>query len=81
MDLTVSEGDGIDAGEVLYLADKMVRGERPVSPEERFRAKLERHALEPDILANVSARLRTAQAIRKRIESRLGRSLEEVLTG
>jgi molybdenum cofactor cytidylyltransferase len=81
MELTISDGGGIGAGEVIYLADKLVQGERMIPLEERFRKKMERHADEPDILDKVSARLKTAREIRSRIESRLGRSLEEALSG
>jgi molybdenum cofactor cytidylyltransferase len=81
MDLTVSDGDVIGAGEVIYLADKLVQGEQLLPLEERFRKKMERHAGEPDIFHNVSTRFRTAREIRRRIESRLGRTLEEALTG
>lgn len=72
MDISVSEGDEVGAGELIYLADKLVQGERPVSLEERFRAKMERYSGEPGIIEKISARLRTAQAIRSRIESRGG---------
>jgi hypothetical protein len=64
---------------VLYLADKMVRGERRLSPEERFRAKMERYVGEPDILDIVSGRLKTAIAIQRRIEIILGSPLNEVI--
>jgi len=66
---------------VLYLADKLLRGERLLPLAERFRYKLVRYADEPLILDKVSARLKNAQSIQKRIEFKLGRSLEEVLTG
>jgi hypothetical protein len=64
---------------VIYLADKMVQGERRVSPAERFQAKMERYADDPDILDMITGRLKTALAIRKRIETKLGRSLTEVI--
>jgi CTP:molybdopterin cytidylyltransferase MocA len=79
MDLTLSEGEPVSASEVLYLADKMVRGERRLSPEERFRAKMERYVGEPDILDIVSGRLKTAIAIQRRIEIILGSPLNEVI--
>jgi len=81
MDISISERDEITACEVLYLADKLLRGERLLPLAERFRYKLERYAGDPVILDKVSARLKTAQSIQKRIEFKLGRSLEEVLTG
>jgi CTP:molybdopterin cytidylyltransferase MocA len=79
MDITIEEGETICAAEVIYLADKMVQGERRVSPAERFQAKMERYADDPDILDMITGRLKTALAIRKRIETKLGRSLTEVI--
>jgi molybdenum cofactor cytidylyltransferase len=75
MDITVEE-DEISAGEVIYLADKLVRGVSPVSIEERFRARMEHHGDDPVILAIIRGRMEKAQAIYKRIEYRMGSSLE-----
>jgi CTP:molybdopterin cytidylyltransferase MocA len=80
MDITIAEGETISAKEVLYLADKMVQGERRLATEERFRAKLERYAGDPDILNMITGRLKTAMAIQKRIESILGHPLAEVIS-
>lgn len=78
MDMTMAEGETISEGEVLYLADKMVQGERRLSPAERFRAKMERYAGDPYILDMINKRLKTALAIQTRIETMLGRPLTEV---
>jgi hypothetical protein len=80
MDITITEGETINAGEVLYLADKMVQGERHLPLAERFRNKMERHAGDPAILSIIYGRLKTALAIQERIETRVGHTLEEVLT-
>ena len=80
MDITITEGETIKAGEVLYLADKMVQGERRLSPAERFRAKMERYADDPDILDIIKGRLKSALAIQRRIETILGRPLAEVIS-
>jgi len=79
MDLTLVEGEPLGAEELLYLADKLVQGERLVTLKERFSGALERHAHEPAILKRVVERLQTAQAVQARLESALGRSLSEVL--
>ena len=79
MDLTVVDGDPVGPGEVLYLADKMVQGERIVTLKERFCGALDRHAHEPAILERVAGRLKTAQAVQTRLENALGRSLSEVV--
>jgi CTP:molybdopterin cytidylyltransferase MocA/HD superfamily phosphohydrolase YqeK len=80
MDMKFSDGNTIGAEKLLYLADKMVMGEREVTLEERFRVKQERYRDEPEILARINGRLRAAQDMKRRIESCLGRPLEEVLT-
>ena len=79
MDITVNEGIAISAAEVLYLADKMVQGERRLAPEERFRAKKARYAGDPDILDIIAGRLKNALAIQSRIEIILGCPLAEVI--
>jgi HD superfamily phosphohydrolase YqeK len=79
MDILVNEGDAINASEVLYLADKMVQGERILPLAERFRKKMERCAGDPAIQKIINGRLQSALEIRKRIETRLGRTVEEVL--
>jgi len=78
MDMSVTEGEPVTAGEVIYLADKLVQGERRVSVTERFRAAMERHAHDPAILGRVAARLKTAMTIQQRLEAILGRSLTEI---
>lgn len=80
MDIHITGSDEISAGEVVYLADKLVQGKRRVSLAERFRTAMERHTHEPAILATISGRLKTAQAIQKRLEAVMGRSLEEVIS-
>jgi hypothetical protein len=80
MNITITAGETINAGELLYLADKMVQGERRLSPAERFRAKMERYAGDPDILDIITGRLESALAIQRRIETILGRPLAEVIS-
>lgn len=80
MDLVVNERKPVHAREVLYLADKLVRGERVVSLAERFRPMLERHTHEPSVIRSIAGRLRTARTVRKRLENVLGFPLEKLIT-
>ncbi|HEX2768307.1 MAG TPA: NTP transferase domain-containing protein [Geobacteraceae bacterium] len=80
MDITITADETINVGEVLYLADKMLQGERPLSPAERFHAKMERYAGDPGILDIITGRLETALAIQRRIETKVGRPLAEVIS-
>jgi len=79
MDLVVNESKPVSAAEVLYLADKLVKEDRTVSLEQRFAATMERHADEPTILKRIVSRRETALTIRQRMETKLGRSLAEVI--
>jgi HD superfamily phosphohydrolase YqeK len=79
MEIHVPEGEPVSGAEVVYLADKLVQGERRVPLAERFRATMERHAHDPAILGNIAGRLKTALNIETRLEAVLGRPLAEVI--
>jgi molybdenum cofactor cytidylyltransferase len=64
---------------VLYLADKLVRGERWVSLKERFQPALEQHAHQPGVITKIQSRLLMAQRIQQRLEEVLGASLPGIL--
>jgi HD superfamily phosphohydrolase YqeK len=80
MDMKISGGNTIGAAQILYLADKLMSGDRMVTLEERFRVKLERYRHESEILDRINRRLKVAREIRKSIEIALGLPLEESLT-
>lgn len=65
--------------EVLYLADKLVAGQRLVGLEERFASALGRFAGQPPVLAAVQRRLAAATCIRNKCERVLKQSLDKVL--
>jgi molybdenum cofactor cytidylyltransferase len=79
MDLEPNNEAEISPKELLYLADKLVRGERRVTLAERFQSALERHGHDPAIFKKVSDRLNAAHIIKTRLEATLGRSMEEVI--
>ena len=79
-DITFLEGEPIREREVLYLADKLVRGEQRVSIQERFRTAVELYADNPEISVNVARRLHNALMIQQRMESILGCSIEDIPT-
>lgn len=78
MDLPLSTAPGIEAAEVLFLADKLVQGERRVSLEERFATVQARFRQDPEVSSKISGRLQTARAILGRLERVLGRPLAEM---
>jgi molybdenum cofactor cytidylyltransferase len=79
MNICLNEMEEIHEKEIIYLADKMISGDRIVTMEDRFRSRLD--SLEPNenIRRMVECRLRNAQLIRKRLEVQLGRPVEDVL--
>ena len=62
----------IDESAVVYLADKLVRGESRVPLESRFAPARARFAADPAALAAVDRRLAAAKSILRAIESRIG---------
>jgi CTP:molybdopterin cytidylyltransferase MocA len=69
MDLTVKEGEPVGEAEVVFLADKLIRGERFVGLDARYRARLEEFAADPAALAAVRAKLESARRSAARIEA------------
>lgn len=79
MDLVREPGAALDAAGVLYLADKMVRGDRLVPLETRFAAALKRFGGDPEARRQIALRQRQAEVIRAQIEGRIGASLSSLL--
>jgi CTP:molybdopterin cytidylyltransferase MocA len=72
---------GADTGEaeVVYLADKLVEGDRLVGLDARFAARLARFARHPSALAGATARRDEARDVLRRVEDVLERSATDVL--
>ena len=79
MDLEFSPDCVLDETAVVFLADKLVQGDRIVALHERFKPALTRFAGSPEIVSSVLQRQRTAEAIRDRINSLLGISSFEAM--
>lgn len=80
MDIIPATGGPIEPRELLYLADKLVQGERRVTLAERFRVAMERHGHDPDILTRITNRLQAALTIQTRLEATLGCPMAEVIS-
>lgn len=74
-------GPGVAIGpqEVLFLADKLVAGDRVVGLEDRFAERLARHCSDGAALAAVQGRLELAQCVQQRVERALGGALASLL--
>jgi CTP:molybdopterin cytidylyltransferase MocA/HD superfamily phosphohydrolase YqeK len=81
MDLPYHESDAITAADVLFLADKLMEGERFVPLETRFRRQLEQHADDLLILCNINRRLEIAREIQRRVEAHIGFPVADLLSG
>ncbi len=76
-------GDGagvdVDEAQVVFLADKLVQGDRTVGLDERFAVRFFRHRDDPEALAAVRRRKAQAEAVRAAVEKLLGRPVADVL--
>jgi CTP:molybdopterin cytidylyltransferase MocA len=70
---------GLSPADLLYLADKCVIGQRRVDPEERFDAAQARFGGDPQAGRQIQRRRLATRTIRRRLETRVGRSLATIL--
>ena len=61
--------------QLLYLADKLVSGDRVLSLADRTGEALERHGHDPESVRAVQTRMRAARTIADRVEAVLGRPI------
>jgi CTP:molybdopterin cytidylyltransferase MocA/HD superfamily phosphohydrolase YqeK len=78
-DISLAPDAPLTEREAVYLADKLVRGRKRISIEERFQEKIDLFAHDPEATAAIRHRLANATAMRSRMEERIGRPLEDVL--
>jgi CTP:molybdopterin cytidylyltransferase MocA len=79
MDITLSGEIVPGAAEIVYLADKMIKGETPVTLEDRLGETMISLAGNPEASQAAEQRLRNAQVIKARIEALLGMPLEKAV--
>jgi hypothetical protein len=79
MDLAFEADAAVDEAVIVYLADKLVSGDRVVSLAERFqRARVDAQG-SADATRAVEARWNEAQAVAREVERVLGCELPEVV--
>jgi len=66
---------------IVYIADKLIEGERPVSLEERYRSSRQRFAVTPEIETAIAGRLKVAREVKLEMEKRLGVRLGTIISG
>jgi CTP:molybdopterin cytidylyltransferase MocA len=79
MDIVLEERKTISEKEVVFLADKLVQGNRTVDLHSRFKDKLRRYASDPDIFSIISGRLQSALKIKHQLEHLTGKSIESMI--
>jgi molybdenum cofactor cytidylyltransferase len=79
MDLGGPAGDVVDEARVVFLADKLVRGDKVVGLDRRFAVRFARYADDPAALAATFRRRAQADAVLARTEELLGRPVTDVV--
>ncbi len=79
MDLDVHRDGPLDETQVVYLADKLVDGDRISDMDRRFRRKMDEFDRNPHAAESIQRRWETARSIRANAEETTGRSIEEIL--
>jgi molybdenum cofactor cytidylyltransferase len=64
---------------VVYIADKLIMGEKQVSLEERYSSANRRFGLTPATQGLINGRLKVAQNVKKELEGMAGRSLDDIV--
>jgi molybdenum cofactor cytidylyltransferase len=80
MDITIIDTDQPDEAEIIYLADKLVKGEQLVSIDQRFSFSLIKYAKDLEIFSQVKRRRQDAFTIKAKVEKILGLPLESVIS-
>jgi molybdenum cofactor cytidylyltransferase len=79
LNIEIRENEPINEAEVVYLADKVVSGDRVIDLEQRFQEKMKRYVSDSRMAAAVKRRLDDARCIRAKVERMTGRSLQSLL--
>jgi putative nucleotidyltransferase with HDIG domain len=72
-------GGQLDESAIVYLADKLIRGEEVVTISQRFGTALIRFSDNPLALHAAQSRMATTQAVARAVESRLGAPLASIV--
>ena len=70
----------LDETAIVYLADKLVRGDEVVTIDERFRPALTRFTRNPAALEGAQKRMRNAKRVARAVESQVGVSLASIVS-
>ena len=77
-DTAWSAGDPVTEREVVFLADKLVRGAAAVPLAGRYAAKLDAYGADPDARRAIQGRLERARAVLRAMDEATGASMERL---
>lgn len=80
VDLEVAPQEPLGEAELVFLADKLVKGDRLISLEQRFAEGLARHGADPRVRRDIQRRWDNARRLQARVEAVLGQSLPEFIS-
>lgn len=78
MDQDVDMAHPIDAAQVVYLADKLVAGDRRVGLAQRFERKMQKVGQDPGAAAAIMRRRESARRIQAKVERVAGRPIQSI---
>ena len=81
MTLEIGDEVTLDGAQIVYLADKLVDGDRLVGVARRFDRALEKFKADPAAMAAIGRRLAVAHRIQERVEAATGRPIEAIIDG
>lgn len=77
-DMKLGPDEPVTEREVVFLADKLVRGVKPIPLENRYLEKIELFGHEPDVKQAILGRLERARTMLARFDREMGVSSEQV---
>jgi molybdenum cofactor cytidylyltransferase len=78
MDLEVVADQPIDEAQVVYLADKLVAGDRLVDLEQRLTRKMAKYGRDPCAVAAIARRMENARRVQFKVERITGRGIAAI---
>jgi CTP:molybdopterin cytidylyltransferase MocA/HD superfamily phosphohydrolase YqeK len=79
MDIHVDRNGPLDEAQIVYLADKLVTGDRITGVAQRFEAKIKRYGQVPERAEAIQRRRRSATAIQAKLEAITKRPVSSIL--
>ena len=81
MEMAVGPAPELDEAGVLYLADKLVVGDRLADLSERFKRKMAKYGKDAHAVAAIEKRKLAAERLKEAIERRCGQTIDIILAG